>query len=234
MITIFSVSFYLRFVNTILYKLTLKHLFYFWYTKDMKSLHLSRPHAIMMVGLPGSGKSFFAGQFAETFNAPYIDALTLTSYAKDVKSAMKIITNFAGQIARTGQTFIYEGDTDSRAMRTEFAQFARRNGYQPLIVWVQVDEKTAKDRTLKAGKMNEDTFESIIKTFSPPHPSEKPIVISGKHTYASQAKVILARLSKEVRARPSTAPPRPTDTPARRTVTVRTWANHLQILNSAK
>ena len=171
----------------------------------MKSLHLSRPHAIMMVGLPGSGKSFFAGQFAETFNAPYIDALTLTSYAKDVKSAMKIITNFAGQIARTGQTFIYEGDTDSRAMRTEFAQFARRNGYQ-----------------LKAGKMNEDTFESIIKTFSPPHPSEKPIVISGKHTYASQAKVILARLSKEVRARPSTAPPRPTDTPARRTVTVRT------------
>lgn len=173
----------------------------------------------MMVGLPGSGKSFFASQFANTFNAPYIDALTLTSYSKDIKSAMKIITNFAGQIARTGQTFIYEGDTDSRAMRNEFAQFARRNGYQPLIVWVQVDEKTAKDRTLKSGKMDEDTFESIKKSFSPPHPAEKPVVISGKHTYASQAKVILARLSH---SKPASVPsPRQPDTPVRRTVTVR-------------
>ena len=187
----------------------------------MTSLHLSRPHAIMMVGLPGSGKSFFAAKFAETFNAPYIDALTLTSYAKDVKSAMKIVTNFAGQIARTGQTFIYEGDTDSRAMRTEFAQFARRNGYQPLIVWVQLDEKTARDRTLKSGKIDDSTFNSIIKNFSPPHASERAVVISGKHTYASQAKVVLAKLSKEVRARPSSVPPRPSEVSARRTVIIR-------------
>lgn len=187
----------------------------------MKSLHLSRPHAIMMVGLPGSGKSFFARQFAETFNAPYIDALTLTSYAKDVKSAMKIVTNLAGQIAKTGATFIYEGDTDSRAMRTEFAQFARRCGYQPLLVWVQVDEKTAKDRSIKADRMDEDGFNSVVKSFSPPHPAEKPIVISGKHTYASQAKVILARLSQDVRPAQTAVPPRPDSAPVRRTVTVR-------------
>lgn len=177
----------------------------------------------MMVGLPGSGKSFFAKQFADTFNAPYIDALTLTSYAKDVPSAMKIITNFAGQIARTNQTFIYEGDTDSRTLRTEFAQFARRHGYQPLVIWVQVDERTAKDRTLKAGKMDEDTFASVVKNFSPPHPSEKPIVISGKHTYPSQAKVVLANLSKELRPAASTVPPRSAavTTPERRVMSSR-------------
>lgn len=191
----------------------------------MTSLHLSRPHAIMMVGLPGSGKSFFASQFATTFNAPYIDALTLTSYAKDVPAAMKIITNFASQIARTNQTFIYEGDTDSRALRTEFAQFARNHGYQPLIVWVQVDEKTAKDRTIKAGKMDEDTFYTVCKGFSAPHPSEKPIVVSGKHTYTSQARVVLAHLSKSL-AQPagsslSTAPKRTIHPPERRSVVVR-------------
>lgn len=189
----------------------------------MKPLQLNRPHAIMMVGLPGSGKSFFAKQFADTFSAPYIDALTLTSYAKDVPAAMKIITNFAGQIARTNQTFIYEGDTDSRTLRTEFAQFARRHGYQPLIIWVQVDERTAKDRTLKAGKMDEDTFASVVKNFSPPHPSEKPIVISGKHTYPSQAKVVLANLSKELRPSVSTVPPRSAavSTPERRVISIR-------------
>lgn len=165
----------------------------------MTSLHLSRPHAIMMVGLPGSGKSFFAEQFAATFNAPYIDALTLTSYAKDVKSAMKIITNFAGQIVKTGQTFIYEGDTDSRALRTEFAQFAKSKGYTPLVIWVQVDERTAKDRTLKADKMDSATFDEVTGGFEAPQADEKPVVISGKHTYASQAKKVLASLSREIR-----------------------------------
>ncbi len=175
-----------------------------WYTNCMTSLHLPRPHAIMMVGLPGSGKSFFAEQFATTFNAPYIDALTLALYAKDIKSAMKIVTAFAGQVAKTKQTFLYEGATDSRALRAEFAQFAKTNGYTPLIVWVQVDENTAKDRTLKAEKMDSDTFDKVAYKFQPPLNDEKPVVISGKHTYASQAKKVLAMLSHQ--ARPTASP----------------------------
>lgn len=176
----------------------------------------------MMVGLPGSGKSFFAEQFAATFNAPYIDALTLTSYAKDVKSAMKIITNFAGQVVKTKQTFIYEGDTDSRALRTEFAQFAKSKGYQPLVIWVQLDEKTAKDRTLKADKMDSSTFDEVAQGFQQPFSDEKPVVISGKHTYASQAKKVLASLSREVQP-PTTpsAPVRVAPAPPRRSISVR-------------
>ena len=163
----------------------------------------------MMVGLPGSGKSFFAEQFAATFNAPYIDALTLTSYAIDIKSAMKIVTNFAGQIAKTKQTFIYEGDTDSRALRAEFAQFAKSKGYSPLIIWVQVDEKTAKDRSIKADKMDGDTFNNIARNFQAPTADERPIVISGKHTYASQAKKVLSMLSRE--PKPSQQTPQVTE-----------------------
>lgn len=187
----------------------------------MTSLHLSRPHAIMMVGLPGSGKSFFAEQFAATFNAPYIDALTLTSYAKDVKSAMKIITSFAIQIAKTKQTFIYEGDTDNRALRAEFAQFAKSKGYTPLIIWVQVDEKTAKERTVKAEKMDNATFDDIASGFQPPLGDEKPIVISGKHTYASQAKKVLSSLSRELRPEAHQVAERPLQTPARRPIAIR-------------
>lgn len=186
----------------------------------MTTLQIPRPHAIMLVGIPGSGKSFFASQFSETFNAPYIDALTLSSYAKDPSSAMKFITNFAGQIARTGKTFIYEGDTDTRSLRTEFAQFARKNGYTPLIIWVQIDEKTAHDRTLKAGKMDSDTFNSIMRKFSPPHATEKPIVISGKHTYASQAKVVLSRLSTSQRP-PAAAAPQTVRRAATRSIAIR-------------
>jgi len=38
----------------------------------MKPLSLSKPHVIVTVGIPGSGKSFFAEHFAATFKAPLI------------------------------------------------------------------------------------------------------------------------------------------------------------------
>ena len=42
-----------------------------WYNNAMKSLHLSRPHAIMMVGIPGSGKTTWAKNFVKK-NPDYV------------------------------------------------------------------------------------------------------------------------------------------------------------------
>ena len=109
----------------------------------MKSLHLTRPHAIMMVGLPGSGKSFFASQFAEMFNAPYIDSLAIESKASGAAAASDLVTMMLAEIIKTGQTFIFEGNSDSRARRTEFARWARDKGYQPMLIWVQADQTTS-------------------------------------------------------------------------------------------
>ena len=53
----------------------------------MKSLQLDKPHAIVMVGIPGSGKSFFADKFSAMFNAPYVEQMVLDHLAKDTKSA---------------------------------------------------------------------------------------------------------------------------------------------------
>ncbi|MEO7904367.1 MAG: hypothetical protein ABIR91_01085, partial [Candidatus Saccharimonadales bacterium] len=38
-------------------------------------------------------------------------------------------------------------------------------------------------------------YDRVVKRFNAPLPTETFIVISGKHTYASQAKVVLKRLS---------------------------------------
>lgn len=165
----------------------------------MKSLHLTRPHAIMMVGLPGSGKSFFASQFAEMFNAPYIDSLAIESKASDAAAASDLVAMMLAEIIKTGQTFIFEGNSDSRARRTEFARWARDKGYQPMLIWVQADQTTSLGRSLRAKTLTRDQFADAVRKFSPPHPHEKPVVISGRHTYASQAKVVLGRLSKDNR-----------------------------------
>ena len=189
----------------------------------MKSLRLARPHAIMMVGIPGSGKSFFAAKFASTFGAPYIDSLAIESHAKDPTAAGVLIAMVVNEIAKTNQTFVFEGNSDTRVRRTEFARWARSKGYQPLFVWVQVDEATGRARTMKTNHLSKDEFEAIMRDFSAPHADEKPVVISGKHTYASQAKVVLSHLSRESHPDDTASRPvMPTQSrPSSRTITVR-------------
>ena len=192
----------------------------------MESLHLSRPYAIMMVGVPGSGKSFFASQFAETFHAPYVDSLAIEKLSRDGEAAGELIGLMLGELVKTTQSFVFEGNSDSRVRRTEFARWARAKGYHPLFIWVQADQRTALKRSLKGG-MTRDTFAAIMREFSAPHEDEKAIVISGRHTYASQARVVLAVLSKDARPSQSisttaanTTTPTSTQTVGPRTATV--------------
>lgn len=160
----------------------------------MKSLSLTAPHAIIMVGIPGSGKTFFAQKFAETFHAPLITAEAVLPYAADNEAATTLIRNFVGELIKTSQTMVLEIGGNTRRERTDFAKSLRKNGYVPLFVWVQVDPETARVRAEKKG-MDQATFDEQVRSFKPLHSAENPLVISGKHTYATQAKTVLKRLS---------------------------------------
>lgn len=174
----------------------------------MKALHLSRPHAIMLVGIPGSGKSFFARQFADTFHTPYIDYTRIGERATDGTKAAELTMFMLNEIAKTGTTFLFEGSSDTRSNRTEFAKWARDHGYTPLFVWTQTDSTTSLKRSLKNNSISRDEFAARVRDFSPPHPDEKPVVVSGKHTYASQARVVLKHLGIENRPKSATPDPR--------------------------
>ena len=77
-----------------------------WYNSAMKSLHLSRPHAIMMVGIPGSGKSFFASQYADTFGTPYIDFGTIADITDDAEKASEVFDVLMGSEVAPRKKFI--------------------------------------------------------------------------------------------------------------------------------
>lgn len=192
----------------------------------MKSLSLSKPHLIIMVGVPGSGKTFFAEKFAETFRAPYISFEKIASYLpENYKAAEEIAQYQLDELLKTSQSLIVDGTGDSRTSRAELARKARTAGYEALLIWVQTDPATAKSRALKqykeAGK-NPDDYEKALKCFTPPSAIEKPVVLSGKHTYATQAKVVLKKLTgprAEISTH-STAPVREPQ-PGRRNITIR-------------
>ena len=73
-----------------------------------------------------------------------------------------------------------------------------------MVIWVQTDEPTSVSRSVKRSdkrkgdelndSMSVEAFERYKKQFSAPSPSESVVVISGKHTYATQARVILKKL----------------------------------------
>jgi predicted kinase len=190
----------------------------------MKSLSLSKPHMLIMVGVPGSGKTFFAEKFAETFHAPYVSREKISAILQnDDKMANELLTSQLDELLKTQQSIIVETAADTRVDRSELARKARSNGYEALLVWVQIDPATAKMRTLKENKpLTSEEYDRRLKRFTLPNSSERYVVISGKHTYASQAKVVLMKLSgprTEISTH-LTAPVR-VEQPGRRNITIR-------------
>jgi predicted kinase len=172
----------------------------------MKPLSLSKPHLIIMVGIPGSGKSFFAEHFADTFKAPFVnfhhfrkELFNFPTFDKDEEEIIGRVANYMlDEVLKTGRTVVYEGQTDLRANRSLIAKIARDADYEPLFVWVQTEPITAKKRSTKPNMdkpaLSDEQFNIKLKRFSIPHQNEKAIVISGKHPYASQLKIVLKHL----------------------------------------
>jgi predicted kinase len=168
----------------------------------MKPLNLNKPHMIILVGIPGAGKTFFAEHFSYTFNAPYVSLDILRSYfvsSSIDETAILASSNYLlDELFKTNRTIIYEGNTDARSDRQTITKKARDAGYAPLLVWVQTESASAKQRATHSTKekrgLSNDEFISRIKHFTAPNVTEKAVVISGKHTYASQLKIVLKRL----------------------------------------
>lgn len=167
----------------------------------MKSLNLSRPHLIVMVGIPGSGKSFFAENFAKTFAIPIVSYNLLKNEIpqSSVLSIKRVANYILDEILKTKQTIIYNSRTNSQIERNILTRKAQNLGYELLFIWVQTDLVTAKKRSTMQSSdnklaINSEQFDNRLKQFHFPDRTENIVVISGKHTYSSQLKIVLKYL----------------------------------------
>ena len=178
----------------------------------MQPLNLSKPLIIIMVGLPGAGKSFFAKQFSETFGAPTVsyDRLRFElfndiTFSKEEQVIVDRIAKYQiEELVKTKRTFLIDGGGNSHAERTKLQKIAKKHNYETLIVWVQVDDASARRRSFNRSSrkaddkynrsLNSDEYQTQKKQLTPPKSNEQYIVISGKHTYNTQAKVVLRKL----------------------------------------
>ncbi len=168
----------------------------------MKSLSLSQPHLLITVGIPGSGKSTFAEKFAATFNAPFVDYSQIMEIAGQNTNVSDAYAGYLlKELFKTGHTIIFDGPTATRAERSALKDLAATAGYKSLFIWTQTDKETAKARFIKEHRksgriVTGSQYDALLKEFSPPNAKEHPtVVVSGKHTYATQAKAVLKNLT---------------------------------------
>lgn len=218
----------------------------------MRSISLAKPLIIMMVGLPGAGKSFFARQFSDTFGAPLIsyDKIHFEIFKQpqfdneEHMTVQRLVGYQIEEFAKTKKTFIVDGGLYTRAERTAIRQYANKAGYGAMIIWVQTDLATCQQRALKRNPRKEDdkynhsltveVFQLYARKLTPPTAQESYVVISGKHTYATQAKMVLRKLAAPREKQATVEPARartitvngnndtpPTEPPQRRSVTIK-------------
>jgi predicted kinase len=167
----------------------------------MKPLTPSTPHVIMMVGIPGAGKTTFAEHFAKTFSAPYLNPRSLAYEAGiGVDKAEKAVEVLLSEFLKNERSIVYEGPTETKVERAELIAIAKKAGYQTLIVWVQTEPLEAKRRAMRKQQpgtpLTADEFDNAFAYFQAPTEAEKPVVISGRHTYATQLKAVLKNLAR--------------------------------------
>ena len=178
----------------------------------MKHLSLSTPRVIFLLGIPGAGKTYFARKFSNTFKAPFIDIevirKTLNPKPEYSKQEDDLVSNLAYlqmiELFKTKHTFLYEGGLEVRAERQRLAKFVIKAGYEPLFVWVQTEFNTAEKRAIKGAPghskehiISPERFDQVVNRFTTPDKTEKPVVLSGKHTYTTQARTLLRSIAEQ-------------------------------------
>lgn len=177
----------------------------------MKPLEKTKPqHVLVVVGIPGAGKTFFAKQFSDTFNAPYVDYAHFHSLTGSIEMGDIVATELLGQLFRTKQTIVMEGRGESRQDRLLLSRLVDSKQYKLLYVWVQTEPQTARQRALKS--MTGSDFNERMELFEPLATSEPFVVISGKYTFAAQMKMVLKRII-EPRSGNTASQPKPTQPP---------------------
>jgi predicted kinase len=178
------------------------------------TLSASQPLLILVVGTPGSGKSFFARQFAEDYRFFYIDTGRYESELEGLGASNQEVTKLAKNLAtatyeqalKSFKHIVFEGPFNSGREREMVIGKAKKAGFGVLTVWVQTDLETAQERSLNRDRRRQDDkyslnltkeeFENLSRAFEKPNPAKEIcVVVSGKHDFKSQSVIILKKIA---------------------------------------
>lgn len=156
----------------------------------------TKPRALLVFGAPCSGKTTFAENFANKFGIAYYNLQELEEEYGFSKDGILVVLE---QVLKTKQSIVLEGDIDTERDRTEIRNLLRSHGYEPALVWVQTDMATIRLRLkkrLRSVAKAKEVYETAVNAMEAPTDLEKPIILSGKHTFETQTKHVIKGLAE--------------------------------------
>lgn len=172
-----------------------------------------KPVIILLYGFPGSGKTFFSRQLCEELQSAHLEEDRIRNelfenprFSKQENYALSRIMGYmSGEFLAAGISVIYDMNAMRLSQRHTVREIARRNKAETLIVWFQLDADTAYVRNAKrdrrkmddrfAAGYNIEQFRELAAHMQQPEPTEDFVVVSGKHTYASQRGNVMKKLA---------------------------------------
>lgn len=155
----------------------------------------AKPRALLIFGAPCSGKTTFATKFANKFDLACYD---FDELREKYRLTRKNIFLFIELLARTNKTILIEGCLNTEKDRTEMRNALRSAGYEPSLIWIQTDIATIRMRMknkYKSVAKAKEAYDTMVETMEAPAEHENAIILSGKHTFDTQTRHILAGLA---------------------------------------
>ncbi len=166
----------------------------------------------MLYGFPGSGKTYFARQFAEDIGAVHLQSdkvrFELFENPRYDRQENEIVSHLmlymAEEFLNAGLSVLYDGDANKQSLRRQIREVAHQSKSFPLLVWPQIDIDSAYSRISKRDRrknddkyavpMNRKSYEEYIGKMQNPDMTEDYVVISGKHNFQTQANAVVKKL----------------------------------------
>jgi gluconate kinase len=155
----------------------------------------SKSRALLVFGAPCSGKTTFATKFAKKFGLAYYNFNDIAIKGAFSRPNVLLVLE---QIAKTKATIVIEGGIATEKKRDEFREVLKNAGYDVSLIWIQTDVNTLRARMKKRYKSvseAKNAFDDAVAKLEAPSEDENPIILSGKHTFETQTKHVLAGLA---------------------------------------
>ena len=155
-----------------------------------------KPRALLVFGAPCSGKTTFGEKFAKKFGLAFYDLGELKEkYSFSHENLLVVLE----QILKTRQTILIEGELKTEKEREEIRTLLKNQGYEPSLIWIQTDVATIRSR-LKSRFKNvakaKEVYEKAVSEIEAPTEIERPIILSGKHTFETQTRHVITGLAE--------------------------------------
>ena len=177
----------------------------------VKKVILNKPVLICLYVYPGSGKSFLARNLISSIQMINVNAERVRNelferprYDAQENAVIAHLMNYMSEeFLNSGVGVVYDANVTRMAQRRRLRELAKKSHAEYLLVWLQIDVDSAFARTQQRDRRTNDdryaepqtrtTFDQKLTDMQNPQ-NENYLVLSGKHSFASQKGAILNKL----------------------------------------